>query len=201
MAPHETMDQYLESSTYIDWTTPSIVALASQLSQSLDSDAAVARACFEWVRDEIQHCSDFKIDRIACTASDVLLYKAGFCFAKSHLLAALLRANGIPSGLCYQRLSLDGVGEPYCLHGLNAIYLQHYGWYKADPRGNKAGVDAQFCPPVEQLAFNLSAPGEYHLSGVWHRPMASVVNTLTHYTNCQAVLQNLPDIAGSTHGN
>lgn len=193
------MNQYLESSEYIDWKTPAVTAKARQLSQGLDSETAVAKACFEWVRDEIQHCSDFKIDRIACSASEVLSYRAGFCFAKSHLLAALLRANGIPSGLCYQRLSLDGIGEPYCLHGLNAIYLKDFGWYKADPRGNKLGVDAQFCPPSERLAFHLSALGEFDLTGIWHRPMASVVRTLTNHTTYQAVLQNLPDIEDCTH--
>jgi len=35
---------------------------------------------------------------VTCKASDVLIYGTGYCYAKSHLLAALLRANAIPAG-------------------------------------------------------------------------------------------------------
>jgi transglutaminase-like putative cysteine protease len=35
------------------------------------------------------------------------------------------------------------------------VYLKDYGWYRIDARGNKAGVDAQFTPPHEKLAFEL----------------------------------------------
>ena len=56
------------------------------------------------VRDEISHSGDFRVNQPTCAASEVLRHKAGWCFAKSHLLAALLRANSIPAGLCYQRL-------------------------------------------------------------------------------------------------
>jgi len=41
-------------------------------------------------------------DVVTCSASEVLREGTGICFAKSHLLAALLRAVGIPAGLCYQ---------------------------------------------------------------------------------------------------
>ena len=36
------------------------------------------------------------------------------------------RANGIPTGLCCQRLSVGDEGAPYCLHGLNAVYLSEF---------------------------------------------------------------------------
>jgi transglutaminase-like putative cysteine protease len=36
---------------------------------------------------------------------------------------------------------------PFCLHGLNAVYLEDFGWYRIDARGNKTGVAAQFTPP------------------------------------------------------
>nr|WP_320193052.1 transglutaminase family protein [uncultured Desulfobacter sp.] len=67
----------------------------------------------------------------------VLKYKTGYCYAKSHLLAALLRACNIPAGLCYQRLTIANNKAPFCLHGLNAVYLQRHGWYRIDSRGNK----------------------------------------------------------------
>ena len=69
-------------------------------------------------------------------------------------------ANGIPSGLCYQRLVLDIniSNSRFCLHGLNAVYLNKYGWYSIDAGGNKPGVDVGFCPPVPK-AFKILYAG------------------------------------------
>ena len=39
------------------------------------------------------------------------------------------------------------------LHGLNAIWLAEFGWYRVDARGGKPGIATRFAPPVEQLAF------------------------------------------------
>ena len=59
-------------------------------------------------------------------------------------------------------------GEPrICLHGLNAVHLEEYGWYRVDPRGNKPGVEAEFAPPVERLAFLVFGPGEADLPEIW----------------------------------
>ncbi len=131
------MQKYLVSSNYIDWKTPTIQRLATNLSLACNSDEDIAKNCFEWVRDNIKHSSDYKLNPVTCRSSDVLANKTGYCYAKSHLLAALLRANSIPAGLCYQRLSIEDNGAPYCLHGLTAVYLKQYGWYRIDPRGNQ----------------------------------------------------------------
>ena len=102
----------------------------------------------------------------------------GFCFAKSHLLVALLRANGIRAGLAYQRLALDDERHAFCLHGLVAVDLPGYGWYRVDPRGNKPGVNAQFTPPRERLAFPLSQTGEVIFPKVYPEPVGLVVRAL-----------------------
>ena len=154
------MDQYLRTTEVIDWEHLEVRRLASKLAEGMDGPVAIAKRCFEWVRDEIRHSHDHQLDPVTCKASDVLRHQTGYCYAKSHLLAALLRANGIPAGLCYQRLSRDDNGPPFCLHGLNAVHLPEVGWYRIDPRGNKGGVNAQFTPPVEQLAFSVRLPGE-----------------------------------------
>ncbi|GAW85812.1 hypothetical protein bplSymb_SCF01210P003 [Bathymodiolus platifrons methanotrophic gill symbiont] len=124
------MKKYLESSKYINWSNPEIKELAKLLSSGLPDKKSIAKNCFEWVRDNIRHSSDYKLNPVTCKASDVLIHKTGYCYAKSHLLAALLRANNIPAGLCYQRLSVEGDGAPYCLHGLNAVFLKNHGWYR-----------------------------------------------------------------------
>jgi transglutaminase-like putative cysteine protease len=134
------MQEFLRATDVIDWQHPSILTLSSQLVGS--TVVETAQKCFEWVRDEIKHSNDFKMNPVTCTASDVLSAGTGYCYAKSHLLSALLRANHIPAGLCYQRLSINDDGAPYCLHGLNAVYLPESGWYRIDARGNKPGINA-----------------------------------------------------------
>ena len=147
------MQHYLASSEYIDWQHPLITAKAAELANGCQNDEAIAKRSFEFVRDHIKRSWDYRQNPVTCKASDVLLHGTGYCYAKSHVLAALLRANSIPAGLCYQRLTIANDAPPYCLHGLNAVYLKDYGWYRIDARGNKAEVDAQFTPPVERLAF------------------------------------------------
>jgi transglutaminase-like putative cysteine protease len=188
------MQRYLSSSKDIDFEDKEVLSVASGLARGATSEQALVRRCFEFVRDEVRHSADFKLNPVTCRASDVLRHKTGYCYAKSHLLAALLRANGIPSGLCYQRLSVGDSGAPYCLHGLNAVYLRDLGWYRIDARGNKPGVNAQFCPPQEALAFAIKEPGERDLPEIWAEPLSIVVEVLERYESYDQVLANLPDV-------
>lgn len=188
------MSRFLNSTQYIDYDHQLIQNLAQQLSSGLDSEVDIARACYEFVRDEIKHTSDHQIDVITCKASDVLKHGTGYCYAKSHLLAALMRANNIPAGLCYQRLNLYEDGAPYCLHGLNSVFLKDYGWCRLDARGNKEGVDAQFNPPNEQLAFPITEDNEFDLIEIYSEPMPKVVEVLEKYDTWKDVIDNLPDV-------
>ena len=191
-APHD----FLGSCSIIDMAAPSITRAAAELSDSNAEDTA--KNCFKFVRDEIKHSSDHKLNPVTCRATDVLEHRTGYCYAKSHLLCALLRANRIPAGLCYQRLSIDGVHSPFCIHGLNAVFLEDYGWYRIDARGNRSDVNAQFTPPDEQLAFSVSIPGECNLPGIFNQPHPAVRNCLTKYSDWSAVADNLPDIEPDT---
>jgi hypothetical protein len=194
---------YLAVTEAIDWQHPAVLQQAASLAQGRSSAIEIAQACFEWVRDRIHHSYDYQLNPITWRASDVLQFKTGYCYAKSHLLAALLRANHIPAGLCYQRLSLNDDGAPYCLHGLNAVYLPQFGWYRVDARGNRSGVDAQFCPPQEQLAFALNLPGEADFSAVFEEPLPLVLAALKAYDTWDGLLDGLPDISleeASDHG-
>ncbi|MBV1959453.1 MAG: transglutaminase family protein [Pseudomonadales bacterium] len=189
--PHH---KYLESSTHIDWRTPEVFAKAKELESTIGSFQETARNCFEFVRDEIKHSLDFKSNPVTCTASDVLRNETGYCYAKSHLLAALLRANQIPSGLCYQRLTVSNDEPPFCIHGLNAVFLEPYGWYRIDARGNKEGVLAEFTPPVEKLAYPIVSDGEADVPGIHSEPLSAVVELLSSCKTYDEVARNLPDI-------
>lgn len=190
------LQAYLGASTHIDAGHPAVAATARRLAAGAHSEADIVRACFVFVRDQIAHSADFRRNPVTCRASSVLRHGTGFCYAKSHLLAALLRANGIPAGLCYQRLATGDPAAPYCLHGLNAVWLAPHGWYRLDPRGNKPGIDARFDPPREALAFSLSDPHERDLPGVLAEPLPVVVEVLERCTSVEEVLAGLPDLAG-----
>lgn len=188
------IEEYLKSTKVIDWQHPDILSKADELAAGKENLTAVAQSCFEWVRDKIKHIDDYNIQTVACSATEVLRSGSGICYAKSHLLAALLRANSIPAGFCYQRLSLDDDGLSFCLHGLNAVYLPEYGWYRIDPRGNKEGVNAQFTPPQEQLAFTVQIEGEANLPEIWPEPLGIIIEALRRYKIKDQLWNNLPDI-------
>jgi len=192
--PEPFLHPYLEASEYIDWQHPSVLARARELAAGSADDTETARRCFEFVRDGIRHSWDYRQNPVTCRASEVLAHATGYCYAKSHLLAALLRANAIPAGLCYQRLPVGDSGPPYCLHGLNAVWLAEYGWYRVDARGNKPGVDARFCPPVERLAFRLTGDGESDLPGIHAAPLPAVILALTDCATVEELYGELPDV-------
>jgi transglutaminase-like putative cysteine protease len=191
-------DPYLRPTPIIDWDHPDVLARARGFG---DGDSReVARRCFEWVRDAIRHSGDHQLDTPTCTASETLAAGAGLCYAKSHLLAALLRANSIRAGLCYQRLSQDGDGAPFCLHGLVAVMLPGIGWYRIDPRGNRPDIDAQFAPPIEQLAFPIMHNGEADLPEIWADPLPIVTDALQTARSLHELLGRLPDVPTLTEG-
>jgi transglutaminase-like putative cysteine protease len=185
-------DPYLRSTPIIDWDQADVSARARELAGGEPTD--VARRCFEWVRDTIRHSTDHQLDEPTCAASETLAARGGLCYAKSHLLAALLRANAIPAGFCYQRLSQDGNGAPFCLHGLVAVKLPKIGWYRIDPRGNRAGVNAQFSPPIEQLAFLIQHDGEADLPEIWADPLPIVTEALRSCRSLNEIMDHLPDV-------
>jgi transglutaminase-like putative cysteine protease len=188
-----TMEEFLKSTEVIDRTHPAVSSRATDLSRGTTDVQEIARRCFEWVRDNIQHSSDFKRNPVTCVASEVLAAGTGYCYAKSHLLAALLRANEIPAAFCYQRLSIDDTGARYSLHGLNAVHLPQWGWYRIDSRGNKPGVDAQLSPPVERLAFRLILAEERNFPELLPDPLRVVVTALHSYSTWDALYKHLPD--------
>lgn len=166
---------YLGADDVVQATAPEVVVLADRLRAGTKDEVVFARAAFNWVRDEIAHAGDAGDPRFAVSACEVLADGAGWCYAKSHLLAAVLRAGGVPTGLCYQWLT-DGDG--YVMHGLVAVHLSG-GWHRQDPRGNKPGVAAEFSLTGERLAWPVDpARGEIDFPEVHAVPAAGVLAAL-----------------------
>lgn len=187
------LSDFLGETELIHWSAPQLSDLANEL--RVDDDLVeTAAACFFWVRDNVLHSSDHRRNPVTCSAADVLEHRTGYCYAKGHLLAALLRANGIPAGFCYQRLAMDESGRRFCLHGLNAVYLEPHGWYRVDARGERADITTDFCPPREKLVFAPELAGEYDLPEIWPDPLDHVVNALRQHDAWDEMLEHLPDV-------
>ncbi|MHB9864338.1 transglutaminase-like domain-containing protein [Streptomyces sp. YIM S03343] len=170
------LSAYLAADEVIDHEHPLVRETAARLAKQVEDSYGYARAAFDFVRDTVPHSADSGDLRVTWRASDVLEQRTGICHAKSHALAALLRAEDIPTALCYQRLTHDGGG--HVLHGLVAVRF-HGAWHRQDPRGNKPGVDARFSLTGERLAF---APdpdaGEADHPVLYERPHPAVLAAL-----------------------
>lgn len=196
----EDLQQYLEASEIVDCSAVEVRRLAEELVQGASCEVDRARRLFEWVRDEVSHSADAGRRAVTCRATDVLRHRTGICYAKAHLLAALLRTAGIPAGMCYQVLRYDESSDRLVLHGLNGIYLASLGrWIRVDARGNKDGVNAQFSVDREQLAFPVDPGlGEFICETVFTQPLPSVVECLTSHATVAELMANLPQSIGDT---
>ncbi|MFI1098531.1 transglutaminase family protein [Streptomyces sp. NPDC020917] len=171
---------YLAADEAIDHQHPLIRETAARLRSAASEPHDYAKAAYEFVRDAVPHSADAGDPRVTWRASDVLEQRTGICHAKSHALAALLRAGGIPAGLCYQRLTEDDGTQPV-LHGLNAVLLPgRTRWARIDARGNIPGlVDAAFSLDEERLAWPVRPHlGEAESPLVYAAPAAEVLAAL-----------------------
>lgn len=190
------IDDYLVESELVNFSHPIIQEKVMKLFHSAQTDVEKARIAFEFVRDDIAHAWDIGASLVTCSASDVLANKQGICYAKSNLLAALLRSQGIPTGFCYQRLTLfDTPEQGYCIHALNAIFLaEENKWIRLDARGNKAGINAQFSIQEEKLAFPTREQlGEIDYPRIFADPNEKTIEVLKEYDDVSEMyLKGLP---------
>lgn len=191
----DNISEYLKSNDVIDYNNEAITQLADSLYQNAESEIEYIKAAYEFVRDKISHSADINEDIITCSASEVLKAGHGICFAKSHLLAALLRCKSIPTGFCYQKLILDDETAPVLIyHGLNGVYIKECNkWIRLDARGNKEGVNAQFSIDEEQLAFPVRAEkGEEDGFVVYHNPDKKILEKLRNNKTRTELWDDLP---------
>jgi transglutaminase-like putative cysteine protease len=185
---------YLEPSEAIDFFSPEIAALTEIIVAYSTDEIDFAKNAYEYVRDKISHSGDIGGDAVTFTASEVLRARHGVCYAKSHLLAAVLRCEKIPTGLCYQKLVLDDDEFPQIiLHGLNAVFLNGK-WSRLDARGNKPGVNAQFSLDEEKLAFPIRPEkGEEDIPIIFAAPDRNIFLALSQNKTIKDLWLNLPE--------
>lgn len=186
------LSDYLQADAVVDAGHHNVGKAAAQITLGLTSDIGKAKALFEWVRDTIPHTRDAGREEVTCAASHVLSVGTGICYAKAHLLAALLRACGIPAGFCYQvyQEELHASDDKRALHGLNGIYLPSLErWVRADCRGNTNGINAQFSTNTERLAF----PTLPFLDNrIYAKPLLQVVQALQTWPTRSELWPYLP---------
>ncbi len=188
---------YLEQTAVVNFGHPAVAAVIAAIRERAGSDEIRAKLAFEYVRDEVAHSFDTDSELITIRASDVAERREGICFAKSHLLAAILRGLGIATGFCYQRVTRKGTPESgYALHGLNAAYFKNPGrWVRLDPRGDKPGVHSAFTltPDEERLAYDIRPElGEVDYPYVFAAPLETVLQAMGQAPDCRALFYARP---------
>jgi transglutaminase-like putative cysteine protease len=183
------LSPFLAASAAIDRDHPAVQHLAVAVRQRHDIDTM--QLAYSTVRDRYPHSMDIDAAEVSVSASDVLRHGHGICFAKSHLLAAVLRACGIATGLSYQKL---GDGEQTYLHALNTVWLRDQErWIRLDARGNKPGVDARFSIETEYLAFPIRFDrGERDFAEIHDRPLPSALAALRSSRTVVELARRLP---------
>lgn len=190
------LGRYLEDTITIDWQSPVVTARAKALLDGRTDPRERVRALFEFVRDGIDHSLDVPTQAQTCRASEVLVEGTGLCYAKSHLLAGLLRYAGYPTGFCYVRcVDPDRPGR-FVLHGFNAAYwVASEDWIYLDARGERDGVstECRFEPPWSLAHWPDPQQGEAFLPFIYRRPGKRVIDLLERAPSFEAVCRNLPD--------
>ena len=187
---------YLTETDIVDYSHPLVQEKVEEIKQCGKTKEAQATLAFLFTRDVIKHSFDIDGKYVTKSASEAIAKKEGICFAKAHVLAALLRALGIPAGFCYQRVTKKGTPESgYALHGLNAIYWEPTkSWFRVDPRGNKPGISATFNRETEQLAYPIrSQLDEIDYPYVYSEPLPEAIESLENATTCEALFEHRPE--------
>ncbi|HSO25554.1 MAG TPA: transglutaminase-like domain-containing protein [Methanobacteriaceae archaeon] len=188
MPEKDDITDYLSYSHVIDYDNKLIQKKAKSLTKGISGDIEKARIIYEFVRDEIHHSSDINSKKVTYQASDVLFKGHGLCFAKSHLLAALLRCEKIPTGFCYQKLSIS-TGK--ILHGLNGVFIDEK-WVRLDARGNNAVINAQFSLNKEKLAYTPHKEmGDVNYPYIYSEPCPKIIKILQNYSTLDEVINHI----------
>ncbi|MCX8129414.1 MAG: transglutaminase-like domain-containing protein [Clostridia bacterium] len=185
---------FLAEDEYVDFSSSIITEKAYELFHNIKTDVEKAKIAFEYVRDEIPHSFEIGAKVITARASEALANKTGICHAKANLFAALLRTQCIPTGFCFQRMTIandDSLG--YAVHCYNAIYID-YHWIKVDASGQANGKTAQFSLTEPVLAFPVGEEyDEYFWDGIYARPHSDTMKMLEKAKSLRDIRDNIPD--------
>jgi transglutaminase-like putative cysteine protease len=173
----------LAAGRYVDSTHPAVIAFARDAVPEGDA-REIAVALYYAVRDGIRY-DPYRIDLSTegLSASRCLELGYGFCVTKAVLLAALLRARGIPARLGFadvknhltsERLRRTMGTDLFTFHGYTEIWLDER-WVKATPAFNlslcqRAGTHAlEFDGRSDSILQPFDVTGRRHMEYVRER--------------------------------
>jgi transglutaminase-like putative cysteine protease len=162
------MDQYLRSTPFVDWETREVYEYARGHAGGAAGPVEKAVKLYYAVRDEVRYDPyDLDLTVEGMRASTTLMRRRGWCVTKACLLAACLRAVGVPARLGYadirNHLSTARMREAmktdvFYYHGYTSIFLNEK-WVKATPAFN-----VELCTKfrIRPLEFDGSGDSIYH---------------------------------------
>jgi transglutaminase-like putative cysteine protease len=156
----QNMQTYLSPARFIDSGHPTIIAFARQHTSHATNDEQKATRLFEAVRDGFYY-DPYRIDlaREAFIASNILKRERAYCIEKAIVLAAVLRAAGLPARLYFGNVRNHIATEKFTeylktdvmvFHGSAEVFL-HKKWIKLTPAFNKSLCEKL---NVDPLVFN-----------------------------------------------
>lgn len=194
------LSDYLAETPQVDYSAPRVRKKTVELFAACSSEPEIIRAAFVFVRDSIRHSFDSGGGHVPRKASEVLRYGEGVSYAKTLLLAALLRGVNIPAGFCYQKLAFtDNPADGLFLYALNAVFMTAPGaWTRLDARGGVRGRNAEFYvddPCREQVVMTVRPElGEEEYPLILARPLPVTMTVLEKYQDCAALKAHLPHV-------
>ncbi|MGW8195560.1 MAG: transglutaminase-like domain-containing protein [Desulforhopalus sp.] len=172
------MQQYLRPTYFLDYLSENVADFAADSCDPGSSPVEKAVALYYAVRDLIKYDPyDLQYSRATLKASSVLDKGSGFCVAKAVLLAAVGRAQGIPSRLGFadvvnhlssQKLRAKMNTDLFTYHGYTEFFLDGR-WVKATPAFNLSLCTKFSVKPLEfdgredSIFHEFDATGRQHM--------------------------------------
>jgi transglutaminase-like putative cysteine protease len=139
------MEQYLRPTPFVDWETREVLQFARENAGSSDDPVDKSVKLYYAVRDGMRY-DPYALDLTVAgmRASTTLKNRRGWCVTKACLLAACLRAVGVPARLGYAdvrnhlttaRMREAMKTDVFFYHGYTSVHLNGQ-WLKATPAFN-----------------------------------------------------------------
>ncbi len=211
-------EAYLKPTEFIDSDSPAVRDFAQKATAGAVTPREKAVKLYYAVRDGIYY-DPYRIDPSpdAYRASTILGKGYGYCVAKAVLLAAVLRAEGIPCKLHFadvrnhlttERLKAQMKTDTFYYHGYNDIFLDGR-WIKVTPTFNLSLCEKFKVKPLDWDGATDAVFHPFDLAGRRHMeyikdhgsfadlPYDTIINTFrTCYGDAATKQQNQPGEAG-----
>lgn len=184
---------FLEPGVYVDSDHPDVIAFAKASIGDATSAAAKTARLFRAVRERLRYDPyTITFDPRDYTASALLSKQGSYCIPKAVLLAAALRAAGIPARLGFADVK-NHLSSPKLLATLGSDLFAFHGYveawvdgvaYKLTPAFNES-LCARFGVPA--LDFDPAAPADALL-----QPYDGAGRQYMEYVNDRGLFEDLP---------